>query len=174
MAERVAGKHSADRPFLVREAGLVFGLSTMGIFQVFGSPWVANLESALKAVSLFVWLFLAILTLSFGVVRHADALAVLLGEPYGTLILTLSVIGIEAAMMAQLMLNGEDSPKNVDCLNSLAVFLSEEMVCSALLGGGDGQTDGRTDGRAGGWMTDGWTDGQRETGSYETETEKAA
>ena len=47
LAERVAGKHSADRPFIVREAGLIFGLSTMGIFQIFGSPWVANLERSL-------------------------------------------------------------------------------------------------------------------------------
>ena len=31
-------------------------------------------------------------------------------QPYGTLILTLSVIGIEAAMLAALMLNGEDNP----------------------------------------------------------------
>lgn len=92
------------------EAGLIFGVLTMAIFQVFGTPWVANLENTFKAVGLFLWLFMAILTLSFGVVRHADCLAVLLGEPYGTLILTLSVIGIEAAMMAALMLNGEDNP----------------------------------------------------------------
>ena len=137
MAERVAGKHSADRPFLVREAGLVFGLSTMGIFQVFGSPWVANLESALKAVALFVWLFLAILTLSFGVVRHADALAVLLGEPYGTLILTLSVIGIEAAMMAQLMLNGEDNPTLArDTMFSVLMIVLTGIVGVTLLVGG--------------------------------------
>jgi Ca2+:H+ antiporter len=64
----------------------------------------------LQAVGLGVWLFGSILGLAFGVVRHADCLAVLLGEPYGTLILTLSVIGIEAAMLAALMLNGEDNP----------------------------------------------------------------
>jgi len=60
------------------EAGLIFGVTTMLIFQLFGTPWVANLENTTKAVGLFVWLFMAILTLSFGVVRHADCLAVLL------------------------------------------------------------------------------------------------
>ncbi|MEZ5861260.1 MAG: hypothetical protein R3D28_20165 [Geminicoccaceae bacterium] len=34
----------------------------------------------------------------------------LLGEPYGTLILTLSVISIEVSLMAAIMLTGEANP----------------------------------------------------------------
>lgn len=128
---------NADRPFVRREAGLVFGLATMGIFQLFGTPWVSNLDSVAKGVGLFVWLFFAILALSFGVVRHADCLAVLLGEPYGTLILTLSVIGIEAAMMAQLMLNGEDSPTLArDTMFSVLMIVLTGIVGVTLLVGG--------------------------------------
>ena len=55
-------------------------------------------------------LFAVILWLAFAVVRHADCLAVLLGEPYGTLILTVSVIGIEVVMISAVMLTGEDNP----------------------------------------------------------------
>jgi len=49
------------------------------------------------------------LWLAFRVVYHADALAVILGEPYGTLILTLSVISIEVIMIAAVMLTGENT-----------------------------------------------------------------
>ena len=105
-----AAEPLTPRLFLRNEMGMVFGVATMGIFQLFGTAWVANLSNKVKAVALFAWLFVAIFWLAFGVVRHADCLAVLLGEPYGTLILTVSVIGIEAAMMAALMLQGEDNP----------------------------------------------------------------
>jgi hypothetical protein len=47
-------------------------------------------------VTIFAWLFTAILGSALLVVRHADRLAMRLGEPYGTLILTLSVTVIEA------------------------------------------------------------------------------
>ena len=43
---------------------------------------------------LFVILFITMLMLSFAAVCHADHLAALLGEPYGTLILTIAVITI--------------------------------------------------------------------------------
>ena len=52
----------------------------------------------------FVWLFLAVLWLAISVVRHADRLAIKCGEPYGTLILTLSAISIEVMMISAAML----------------------------------------------------------------------
>lgn len=45
-----------------------------------------------------------------GVVRHAEALAEHLGEPFGTLILTLSVVGIEVALISSVMLSGDGGP----------------------------------------------------------------
>jgi|EP01046_Picozoa_sp_COSAG06_P049201 Ca2+:H+ antiporter len=137
-AERAAARVSQKRAGIVRsELGLIFGVATLFIFQLFGTPWVANLQNTAKAVGLFLWLFAAILALSFGVVRHADCLAVLLGEPYGTLILTLSVIGIEAAMMAQLMLNGEDSPTLArDTMFSVLMIVLTGIVGVTLLLGG--------------------------------------
>ena len=44
------------------------------------------------------------------VVRHAECLAVKLGEPYGTLILTLSAISIEVVMISTAMLHGANNP----------------------------------------------------------------
>lgn len=90
-----------------------------------------------KAIGLFIWLFGAILTLAFGVVRHADCLAVRLGEPYGTLILTLSVIGIEAAMMAALMITGEDNPTLArDTMFSVIMIVLTGILGITLLVGG--------------------------------------
>ncbi len=47
---------------------------------------------------------ITMLWLSFNVVHHTDGLAIKLGEPYGTLILTLSVITIEVIMITAVML----------------------------------------------------------------------
>jgi Ca2+:H+ antiporter len=44
------------------------------------------------------------------VVRHAEVLADYLGEPYGTLILTIAVISIEVTIMATVMLGGGPNP----------------------------------------------------------------
>jgi Ca2+:H+ antiporter len=47
---------------------------------------------------------------TFAVVRHADELAERLGEPYGTLILTMSATAIEVAMISTVMLHGANNP----------------------------------------------------------------
>ena len=54
----------------------------------------------------FAWLFVVILWGAFGVVRHAEALAHRLGEPYGTLVLTLAVTVIEVAFIVSATLSG--------------------------------------------------------------------
>jgi Ca2+:H+ antiporter len=51
-----------------------------------------------------------ILGSALSVVRHADDLAVCLGEPFGTLILTLSVTFIEVMSISAIMLHGENNP----------------------------------------------------------------
>ena len=95
---------------LRREAALWTGLLTTAVLAGFGDPWFADLSGPLRFGFFFGWLFLVMLWLAFGVVRHADSLAVLLGEPYGTLILTISVISIEVIMIAAVMVTGENDP----------------------------------------------------------------
>jgi Ca2+:H+ antiporter len=60
----------------------------------------------LWATLAFVWLFAVILLSAFAVVRHSEILASLVGEPYGTLILTFAITGIEVMMIAAVMLTG--------------------------------------------------------------------
>ncbi len=85
----------------------------------------------------FLWLFGVTLWSSFAVVRHADALAVLLGEPYGTLILTMSVIGIEVVMIMAVMLTGHANPTLArDTMFSVLMIVLNGMVGLTLLLGG--------------------------------------
>jgi Ca2+:H+ antiporter len=90
---------------------LLPGAASALAFFAFGNGWLSALANPWWAGFLFVWLFGAILNSAFAVVRHADCLAIKLGEPYGTLILTLSVIGMEVMMVSAVMLGGTPIPR---------------------------------------------------------------
>ena len=92
------------------EAAFVVGAITTVLFLVYGDAWLADLSSVLNTGALFLWIFAVMLWCAFGVVRHADCLAELLGEPYGTLILTVAVISIEVALISAIMLTGDANP----------------------------------------------------------------
>lgn len=62
------------------------------------------------AIVCFAALFATILMASFGVVAQADVLAHRLGEPYGTLILTLSIVSIEVILIAAVMSGPGETP----------------------------------------------------------------
>jgi len=92
------------------ELGLIAGATTTALFFTVGNAWLTGLDDLPWTGLMFVWLFGAMIWCAFGVVRHAEALAELLGEPYGTLILTISVISMEVAVLATVMLGGEPNP----------------------------------------------------------------
>ena len=116
---------------------MVFGAFTAIFFTTFGKSWLGDLSSAPWCLLMFVWLFAAMLWLSFSVVRHADCLAIKLGEPYGTLILTLSVISIEVIMIAAVMLTGGDNPTLArDTMFAILMIVLNGMVGLTLLLGG--------------------------------------
>lgn len=119
------------------ETSLWVGAITTSLFLIFGTAWLSALSDPTKTAALFLWLFAVILWLAFSVVRHADCLAVRLGEPYGTLILTLSVIGIEAVMIAAVMLTGENNPTLArDTMFSvIMIVLNATLGVTLLLGG---------------------------------------
>ena len=81
----------------------------MALFLFFGYSWLADLSSVLRAAGLFVWLFAVILWCASGVVEEADHLAELLGEPLGTLVLTLSIVIVEVVLIAAVVLGSEAS-----------------------------------------------------------------
>lgn len=87
------------------------------------------------ALSAGGWLFAVVLLVIlfgtvFAAVHHAEVVAARIGEPFGTLLLTLSVTIIEVALIATLML-GEQT---VTALARDTVFAVVMIVCNGLLG----------------------------------------
>ena len=82
----------------------------VGLFFTVGGSWLAAPMSPMGAAAIFAVLFITIVAASFGVVREADHLAHQLGEPYGTLILTLSVVTIEVILIASVLLGPGEAP----------------------------------------------------------------
>jgi len=97
-------------PFLRREAAALLGLLTVLLLNTAGAGFLADLSRPWKLALLFLWLFPLMLWCAVAVVRHADCLAHRLGEPYGTLILTLSAVTMEVALIASAMLTGDADP----------------------------------------------------------------
>jgi len=107
------------------------------LFTVFEDELLGNLSSPVWLGFIFIWLFIVILFSAMSVVRHADCLAVKFGEPYGTLILTLSVISIEIVMISSLMLHGENNPTSArDAMFGVIMIMLNGMIGIALLLGG--------------------------------------
>ncbi len=116
------------------ESAFIFGALTTAAFYALGDALVGNLGVDATTILLFVWVFGAMLWCAFGVVRHADCLAELLGEPYGTLILTLSVISIEVSLIASIMLLGENEPTLArDTMFAVLMIILNAMVGIALV-----------------------------------------
>ena len=82
----------------------------VGLFSFHGSSWLAAPLTPGVAGSSFAVLLATIVAASFGVVREADYLAHKLGEPYGTLILTLSIVSIEVILIAAVLLGPGEAP----------------------------------------------------------------
>ncbi len=116
---------------------LSVGVATSLVFFFFGQSIMARLGSPLWLALILVWLVAAVLGSVLGVVRHADHLAAGLGEPYGTLILTLAVTSIEVISISAVMLHGANNPTLVrDTLFAVVMIILNGMVGLSLLVGG--------------------------------------
>ncbi len=116
---------------------LVFSISTSLVFFAWGGTLLGDLSNPAWLMAVFLWLFIAVLASAFSAVRHADHLAESLGEPYGTLILTLSVTFIEVAAISAVMLHGDNNPTLTrDTLLSVLMIVLNGMVGLSLLLGG--------------------------------------
>ena len=86
---------------------------------------------------MLVVLFGVMLWAATSVVHHAEVLAHRLGEPAGTLILTLSASGVEVLMMTTIALTGNPDPQIVkDTIYSTIMILLSGLTGVALLLGG--------------------------------------
>ena len=120
---------------ITREWPLLPVYATAGAFLFFDR--LESVDTALRAAVVFAWLFGIILWSAFAVVRHADALAEILGEPFGTLILTFAITAIEVMMIAAVMLKGpEVSTLARDTMFAVIMIVFNGMAGLALLLGG--------------------------------------
>src|ERR1700729_1167643 len=115
---------------------LGFSWMTALAFLLFGDSLLGGLGHPVWLGMIFLWLFAAILGSALAVVRHAEHLAARLGEPYGTLLLTLSVTFIEVASISAVMLHGANNPTLVrDTLIAVVMIILNGMVGASLMVG---------------------------------------
>jgi len=119
------------------EFALLIGLATAAVFWVTGNRLIEIIAHPLFMVGVLLWLFTVILWSAISVVRHADCLAIKFGEPYGTLILTLSAITIEVVMISVAMLHGANNPTLArDAMFAVIMIALGGLVGLSLLMGG--------------------------------------
>ncbi|HTQ71540.1 MAG TPA: hypothetical protein VMH92_08615 [Acidocella sp.] len=127
-----------------REWFLCVSLATCLIFWAQGTALFGRLAAPVVLAAIFAWLFAVILGSGLAVVRHAEQLALRLGEPYGTLILTLSVTLIEAMSISAVMLHGANNPTLVsETLFSVIMIVMNGMVGFSLVAGAWRHTEQR-------------------------------
>ena len=122
---------------LRREWPLLLSYGTAAVFYLFHQRMLERMESPLWATLAFAWLFAVILLSAFAVVRHSESLASLVGEPFGTLILTFAITAIEVMMIAAVMLTGPPvSFLARDTMFAVIMIVFNGMAGLALLLGG--------------------------------------
>jgi Ca2+:H+ antiporter len=125
------------RAAILDEWFLGVSLATTLAFALAGDKLSDALTNPLFLAVIFIWLFGVVLGSALSVVRHADRVAVVLGEPYGTLVLTFSVTTIEVMSVSAVMLHGANNPSLVrDTLFAVIMIVLGGMVGASLLFGG--------------------------------------
>ena len=116
---------------------LAAGWGSVAAFLTLGAGWLHGLADPLPAAGLFAWLLGVIIWLAFGVVHEAEELAGMLGEPFGTLILTLSIVIIEVALISAVMLGAKEAPElGRDTMFAVLMIVLNGVVGLGLLVGG--------------------------------------
>ncbi|MEO5718215.1 MAG: calcium:proton antiporter, partial [Chthoniobacterales bacterium] len=119
------------------EFPLILGLASAAFFLWPGNAALDHLGNVIVLSGIFAWLFIGVLWSAISVVRHADCLAVKMGEPYGTLILTLSAITIEVMMISAAMLHGANNPTLArDMMFAVVMIALNGLIGLSLLLGG--------------------------------------
>ena len=115
-----------------KESSLVFPVLALAVLFFWGSS-----QSLPVVIAINILALVGILSSAFSVVRHADVLAHRLGEPYGSLILSLSVVILEVSLISALMATGDAAPTLMrDTLYSIIMIVTGGLVGFSLLLGG--------------------------------------
>ncbi len=129
-------KAKGDRATWQDEWFLAISLGSCLAFLLAGETMHSALAHPLILTVIFGWLFGVILGSAMSVVRQAEHIAVILGEPFGTLVLTLSVTFIEVMSITAVMLHGANNPTLVrDTLMAVIMIILNGMVGLSLLVG---------------------------------------
>ncbi|POP50141.1 sodium-potassium/proton antiporter ChaA [Superficieibacter electus] len=115
-----------------KETSLIFPVLALAVLLFWGNSQSLPVVIGINALAL-----VGILASAFSVVRHADVLAHRLGEPFGSLILSLSVVILEVSLISALMATGDAAPTLMrDTLYSIIMIVTGGLVGFALLLGG--------------------------------------
>lgn len=131
---------STTRKEILNTKTIIRLLLVWTVVAIIGFLKTAVLGSALTpliGLGVFLMLLVTIIGASFGVVKEAEALATKLGEPYGTLILTLSIVCIEAILITAVLLEpGEFPTIGKDSIFSVMMIIMNLVMGICLIGGG--------------------------------------
>lgn len=107
------------------------------VFLAAGKGWMADPVSGAAVALQFGVLFVVILAAAFALVRHAGHVADMLGEPLGTLVLTLAITGLEVLMISAVSASEAATPTMArDSMFAAIMVLLNGMVGVSLLIGG--------------------------------------
>ena len=120
-----------------REWPLALAVVTLTL-MLLGKAWIATaLNQPAMLIALLLIICGVILIAAVAIVHHADVLAHRLGEPAGTLLLTLVITGLEVAMVAFVMSTGAEKPTLArDTMVAVVMLVLNGFMGLALLLGG--------------------------------------
>lgn len=118
-----------------RQEKALFAALAIAVVAYLGEHSVLEMGQKASLVAAAALIATIVLT-SMRVAHHAETLAVKVGDPYGTMILTLSAVAVEVIILA-MMMSGETSPTLVRDTIYAAVMLDINGILglAALLGG---------------------------------------
>ncbi|MFM7735979.1 MAG: calcium:proton antiporter [Alphaproteobacteria bacterium] len=126
---------------LVRtEAAILLGLASGVAALAHWSP--VGPSNGVANVAWTAWLVAAILACAFRAMSHADELAERLGEPIGTILLTISAITIEVAAVSAMMIGSRaDNTIARDTMFSVLMLILNLLLGAAMVAGGLRRTE---------------------------------
>ncbi len=120
-----------------REWPLALAVCTLTLALLGHDRIATAMDRSATLIGLLVIICGVILAAAIAIVRHAEELAHRLGEPAGTLLLTLAITGLEVAMVAFVMSTGTDKPTLArDTMFAVVMLVLNGFLGLALLLGG--------------------------------------
>lgn len=128
---------AARKPIAWTALRMLAAWLTVALIQLVPSLTRDELHQSVQGAFVSVWLLGVIIWCAFGVVHQAEALAKTLGEPVGTLVLTLSIVIIEVTLVGAVMLSSSQVPTlGRDTMFAVLMIVLNGVVGVGLLVGG--------------------------------------